>query len=65
MIRLFEKMFEKTFWNNVIFGVTRWHFDNNSIQIRQQKNENEESWLKDWTETFHSEFDIPVRFFRR
>ena len=62
MIRLFEKMFGNLFWNNVIFEVTKWHFDENSIQIRQSQGESEEKWQNEWNEKFHSEFDIPVRF---
>ena len=63
MIRLFEKMFGNLFWNNVIFEVTKWHFDENSVQIRQSQGESEEKWQNEWNEKFHSEFDIPVRFF--
>ena len=62
MIRLFEKMFGNLFWNNVIFEVTKWHFDENSVQIRQLQGESEETWQNEWNQKFHSEFDIPVRF---
>ena len=63
MIRLFEKMFGNLFWNNVIFEVTRWHFDENSVNIRLQKDETEDTWQNEWNERFHSEFDLPVRYF--
>ncbi len=60
MIRLFEKMFGNLFWSNVIFEVTRWHFDERSERNREERDESEGGWQTTWNQKFHTLFDIKV-----
>ena len=60
MIGLFEKMFGNLFWQNTLFEVTRWHFDERSEKNRNERDESEEKWEKEWNNKFHDEFDIDV-----
>jgi len=58
MISLFQKMFGNLFWENTIFEVTRWGFDERSVENRKDKGENEEKWQTEWNDWFHQLFDI-------
>jgi len=58
MIRLFEKMFGNHFWKNVILGVSRWPYDQRSIQRRQQ---NEQQWVDDWNLQLEKRYTVDIR----
>ena len=63
MIKLFEKMFGNLFWNNAMFEVTRWAYDERSKRNRIESNESEEKWQKDWNKKFRDLFEIVSSIF--
>merc|ERR1711944_317273 len=61
MIGLFEKMFGNHFWKNVIIGISRWGYDRKSEEKRQAADVSEEKWMREWSNKFHSMYDIEVK----
>ena len=57
MIRTLEKIFGNHFWSNVILGVSRWGYDQRSIERRQQS---EENWIDDWNLQIQKRYDVDV-----
>ena len=51
MLDLFVRMFGPKFWNNVIFGITKWNFDENSAQLRSKTpKQMRDGWFKTFQE---------------
>ena len=57
MIRTLEKIFGNHFWSNVILGVSRWGYDQRSIERRQQS---EKDWIDDWNLQIQKRYDVDV-----
>ena len=59
MLKILEKIFGNHFWRNVILGVSRWPYDQRSIERRQQS---EEEWIADWNMQIQKRYDVDVCF---
>jgi len=63
MIKLFQKIFGDTFWNNVILEASFWNYHEHSIQQRMMSNPpiTEQYWSKQFNEIFSAEFGVAQR----
>jgi len=60
MISLFEKMFGKQFWDNVILEATHWNFGEDAIRIRNESSPplTRHFWTAEFNRILRSEFSL-------